>query len=356
MAVIQTLGAQDTLVRTSSNIVGWGLLDDGINQYAQTIGFGIDVLSLTSYTVAAPDANKGRVTGTNTATGFQQIGSGTTANINFLERFRISNNSAQAGCIWRYVNTTNYYRTVIFNGALYIQKVVAGTLSTIASASLTGWTSSQYWWVRTVMSGTSITATAWQDGTVEPGTPTISTSDSTFASAGVFGLHTYDVAGGTVYFDCLYVTDNASTTLAWDTFARTLLNTASDGINKWHHWRGDPTGIAILSNKLVITAVNFDYYDLICGFHCWTNGTVKMRGSLSNIADVWGVRARWQSDSFYYAGLYNNNAVSIYLVNNGVYTLLSSAAFICPANTAMWLELDCIGSTFNLYAWLDGGS
>ena len=90
----------------------------------------------------------------------------------------------------RYVNSTNYYQFYGNNGSTngYLYKVVSGSGSVMASSS-SGWiNSTSKRWVKLQCTGSTIRVKVWADGASEPGSWTISTTDTSISSAGVARL------------------------------------------------------------------------------------------------------------------------------------------------------------------------
>lgn len=87
----------------------------------------------------------------------------------------------------RYVNSSNCYQFYGNVGSTngYLYKVVSGSGSVMASSS-SGWiNSTAKRWIKLQVSGTTIRVKVWADGGSEPGSWTISTTDSSISSAGV---------------------------------------------------------------------------------------------------------------------------------------------------------------------------
>lgn len=188
----------DTFIRANQS--GWGTASGGESW---------------STVVDSPTLNISSNEGTCSTGAFSdsvmRIGSQTTADINFLMRTKVANGNA--GPVWRYQDASNYYRCVQEDGGtLYLQKRVSGSNTTITTINPSGFSTSSFFWIRIIASGTSIKVTWWLDGNSEPGTPNIDTTDSAITSAGGYGIGSVGYGGGANSFDSLTVTDNASVT------------------------------------------------------------------------------------------------------------------------------------------------
>ncbi len=190
--------AQDTFTRANQS--GWGTASDG------------HVWSTTSGTTFSISGNEGQATGA-AGDAFGLIGSGTAATVNLLVRISVGNLSDFGGVLCRYstVGGTNGYRIGFYSGNIQCDKFVSGSRSSVGSASLTGYSINSYWWIRAVVSGSTLQARAWADGQSEPGAYQFTATDSSISAAGQYGLSTY--AGTLVNFDSLTITDNSSAVL-----------------------------------------------------------------------------------------------------------------------------------------------
>lgn len=161
------------------------------------------------------------------------LGTQTTADINFLVRVT-QNNSFNDGIgpQWRSDATgANCYFVALYQGTFLFAKLVSGGFTQIIYANVSD-TINTFYWIRVSMTGSHLQARIWQDGTSEPGTWTLDTTDTTFSAAGRYGMsfNTFAAGSDTVQFDHITVTDNTSAmnmaTLARDTFkVRAALNT-----------------------------------------------------------------------------------------------------------------------------------
>lgn len=146
-----------------------------------------------------------------------RIGTGTTTSTEVLVRVQPADTSSDIGTIARYVDNNNFYYGVFVSGTVAIGKDVSGTFTTLTSTSFS-YSTSNFYWLKFNLVGTTLKLKAWQDGTSEPANWTLTTTDSSLSSGG-YGLGS-DATGSTS-FDSLTVTDASLTnlaTLAQDTF------------------------------------------------------------------------------------------------------------------------------------------
>lgn len=156
-------------------------------------------------------SNEAVVTGSGTFTS-AILGTQTTANINFLVRVEQTNNNFDGvGPCWRSDSTgQNCYFVAIYNGGLLFAKLVSNGFTQLASTNVSE-VEGVFYWIRVSMTGNHLQARIWQDGSGEPGTWNIDTTDSTYASAGRYGMSFNGFSGAGVKFDHITVTDNNNT-------------------------------------------------------------------------------------------------------------------------------------------------
>lgn len=139
---------------------------------------------------------------------FFLIGSGIAGTVNCLCRIKSDTSGNVAAVLFRYSSTggTNYncYRIGLFNSNLMADRFINGSRTGIGSFT-TAYNIGEEWWVRAIATGSTITATAWKDGTSEPAAQ-LNLTDSNIAS-GQYGISVF-MAGGFTYFDQLTITDN----------------------------------------------------------------------------------------------------------------------------------------------------
>lgn len=140
-----------------------------------------------------------------------QLGSTTAATVNILVRLKVDDTLNFAGVMGRYSSSggVSGYRIGLYSGTIKADKFVSGTRTQIGTPVSFSYTTSQWVWVRGVISGTTITGTAWLDGNSEPGSPQFTVTDSSVSAAGLFGLSSF-MDSGNNSFDHFTATDNSS--------------------------------------------------------------------------------------------------------------------------------------------------
>jgi hypothetical protein len=138
--------------------------------------------------VLAISSNKGTFTGTNIITNIQ-LGTSTAADMEVLCRVSFTSNSDNVGIALRIVSAS-MYRVRLNANTIGIGTYAGGTFSGITSTAFTT-TPGQFYWLRGRVMGTTIEAKVWADGSGEPGAWTISTTDSSIAGAGGFGVSSF---------------------------------------------------------------------------------------------------------------------------------------------------------------------
>lgn len=106
-----------------------------------------------------------------------------------------------------------YYFQMFENGSgdsgLVIEKWVSNSYSAISGETIS-WSADTWYWVRFQVSGSTLRAKIWEDGSSEPGSWTITGSDSSISSGGWVGLGSYE-PNGIRYFDELAVATGGDT-------------------------------------------------------------------------------------------------------------------------------------------------
>jgi hypothetical protein len=157
-------------------------------------------------------SNEAVVTG---SSGFTSalLGAQTTADIDITVRVeQINNNFDGVGPTWRSDATgANCYFIALYAGTILFAKLVGGGFSSIASTNISEM-SGTYYQMHVKMIGNHLQARAWQDGTSEPGTWNIDTTDSTYAAAGRYGMSFNAFSGAGIHFDHITVTNGTSST------------------------------------------------------------------------------------------------------------------------------------------------
>lgn len=87
--------------------------------------------------------------------------------------------------------TENAYTCIFFGSELRISKYVSATLTTLATTSSLGLSANTYYWIRFRANGTSLQARIWADGSGEPGSWNLSTTDTSISTAGWAGMFNF---------------------------------------------------------------------------------------------------------------------------------------------------------------------
>lgn len=113
-----------------------------------------------------------------------QLGSKTNGIQEGLVRLKpgTTSSSFNIGVCGRISATNNFYYGVLV-GQLRIGKCVNNSFSTLVSTAFS-YSTANFYWLRFRMVGTSLFLKIWQDGTVESGATTLSTTDTALSSGG----------------------------------------------------------------------------------------------------------------------------------------------------------------------------
>ena len=202
-----TILAQDTFVR--ANQTGFGTASDG-QVWARVRG-------AMAWAITSDEGTCNSAGGT---FNIFQPGAKTSAPVEVLVRVTPADTTSNTGCIGRYVDANDFYYGVLNAGSAVIGKDVAGGFSTLASATFS-YSAGTAYWLRFRLVSTNLYFKAWQDGATEPGTWTVTATDSSLASGG-FGLGCDSSSGTNTQFDSLTVTDTLQS-LATDARATFLV-------------------------------------------------------------------------------------------------------------------------------------
>lgn len=186
---------QDTFTR--ANQAGWNPGSDGQNW---TIKSGTMTLSISN--------NVGLITA-HTDVAYDTIAYGTKTSINaeLLCLIAASSTGDEIGVMCRQTAANTYYMAFLFAGTtLFIQKNVAGVVTTIASVAYS-YTINTYHYIRFRVVGSTLSAKAWPANITEPAGFSVTATDTAITAAGQYGICTY--AGNTAD-TCYYVTFYAS--------------------------------------------------------------------------------------------------------------------------------------------------
>jgi hypothetical protein len=182
--------ASDTFTR--ANQISWGTSSGG---QTWTTPRGSGTFSITS--------NEGVNSSNSSSFSVARIGSGTATSTEVLVRLNPADTTSDIGCIARFVDSNNFYYGVLVGGVARIGKDVSGSFSTLASTSVT-YSNGNFYWLRFNLISTNLKLKFWNDGSVEPTSWTVTTTDASLSSGG-YGLGSD--ASGSTNFDNLIVTD-----------------------------------------------------------------------------------------------------------------------------------------------------
>lgn len=143
-----------------------------------------------------------------------QLGASTSANMEGLVRCKTSaTTSTRMGVALRFTASNTFYHARLSANAnnLVIGKVVTGTNTDLFTTAFTV-SIATFYWIRFRVVGTNLYARVWADGGSEPGTWTLTGTDSSITGAGGFGL-TINASSTAVTwdFDSFTVTDATTT-------------------------------------------------------------------------------------------------------------------------------------------------
>ncbi len=186
-----------------ANQSGFGTASDG-QTYTKS-GTGTDAIS----------GNEATITNT-TGDVYERLGSKTAADSEASTRFELSASTIFAGVCLRFTDSNNLYRCIYNNGTLKLEKLVAGVLTTLASASVSPF-SVTWSRLRLRIVGSTLYGRMWPDGIVESTSWMLTTTDSAFASGG-FAL--FANGTGVASFDDFRVTSYPDPALALEPVGR----------------------------------------------------------------------------------------------------------------------------------------
>lgn len=189
-----TILASDTFIRANQS--GFGTSSGG-QVWSTPRGSG-------TYSITG---NKGVNSANGANFSIARLGSGTATSVEVLVRLEPADTTSNIGTVARYVDTNNFYYGVLVGGVARIGKDVSGTFTTLASTSVT-YTTSNFYWLRFNLVSTTLRLKFWQDGSSEPTSWTVTTTDASLSSGG-YGLGS-DATGSTS-FDTMTVTNAPGT-------------------------------------------------------------------------------------------------------------------------------------------------
>lgn len=167
---------------TRANQTGFGLATDGINTWS-TADFGSATLAI--------NTNQGEFSTLTSVTG-THLGSATSANGHAFATATSSGMSSAFFFIMLRQTGATYYRAKLSGTALAIERVNAGTATTLGTAAFTANSATKYNLRFEITGGDTPTlrANAWQFGTAEPSTwlVSVASDSSPITGAGFFGI------------------------------------------------------------------------------------------------------------------------------------------------------------------------
>ncbi len=193
MTLYKALGsvfASDTFVRANQS--GWGTSSDG-----ETWSFtgAAATESITS--------NEGVLKANGNADTHAQIGSVTAGDQEIVCRLAVNDGSNDiVGVEARFSAAagSTCYKLLYYSNAIHINKSVSGANTNLVNSGAAMLTNNTFYWFRLRCVGTTIEGRVWQDGTTEPGTWLLTTTDSSIASGGFALLANTSSASG-ISFD-----------------------------------------------------------------------------------------------------------------------------------------------------------
>ncbi len=184
--------AQDTFTR--ANQIFWGTASD-------THPWSSDASTNSAFSISN---NLGVVSGGTTPYNAILGPSGTDDEV--LTSGSISSfSNTNLGAVLRWTDTNNWYKAYINGTQLVLQKKVGGTTTTLKSAIFSATAATAYS-IRFRIVGSTLSAKAWQVGTTEPASWTLTTTDTSLLS-GFSGLRIQLQSGVSASFSAFQVTD-----------------------------------------------------------------------------------------------------------------------------------------------------
>lgn len=134
-------------------------------------------------------SNKGHLVGTTDT--YWRYGSAVARDVKARVRFKCTDHVNDVfGIAVRAVDGANLYRPRAMNGTVQITKFIAGALTVIASTAFALINGQDYWMVYFVRDHLH-TVKVWADGTTEPSSWTVTTTDTTYLDSGGFGIQAW---------------------------------------------------------------------------------------------------------------------------------------------------------------------
>lgn len=332
-------------------------------------------------------SNKGQITGAND-TNVTTLGAKTATNVDVVVQLSVSATNARAGVVARVQDANTYYIARLNGSTNQVQlcKFVGGTLTILQSASFTV-SASTFYWLRFRATSTSLSARAWT--TTEPGSWTVSTTDSSISAAGTVGLYSLVASTSTIVDYDNFTATNLTNSLDFamragligptrvdfamragltslvfgqlgsDTFVRgnqTNWGTASDG-QAWAQIDGNQAA-SIVSDAGQITGGQGSAV-FVLGTKQAQDVDLKMLGSVSASTSRHGVLGRVQNSTTLYRVYWKNGNLIIERLLADTPTQLASTSFAETLGSTYYVRAQIYGNsptTINAKIWASSGS
>ncbi len=185
----------DTFVRANQN--GWGVASDG---ESWTFTGAANANSISN--------NEGVIAASGGGDVHAQLGSQTLQNPLITCRIAINSSGDIAGIQGRFSSAsgTTCYKLLWYSGNIHINKAVNGTNTQLISTAFT-MTPGTFYWFKLQINGSAIYGKIWQDGTLEPGSWTVSATDTSITGAGGFAVLGNTSNGAGCQYDHFTATD-----------------------------------------------------------------------------------------------------------------------------------------------------
>lgn len=182
-----------------ANQTGLGTASDGVSTYTFN--------GVAQNTISSISGGVAKFTGSTLLT-TAYLGSGSATDVIVLAEVAADHVGDHVGVIARSTSANTYYRCEINGGnSLSISKVISGVSTDLATATFT-YATTDLVWLKLYTHGTTISCKAWLNGGSEPGSMTLTATDSSITAAGQFGIKIkLNATTDTITFDNLSVVD-----------------------------------------------------------------------------------------------------------------------------------------------------
>lgn len=337
-------------------------------QRANVTGSWGTASSLQNWTIVSQQAgtvqvsgHAGQVSNTNGNGTNLLLGSVSRTDAEILVQTSLSDPTAASHQILRYESNGNfYYAGQDLNNVLAIKIRVADVGTTLVSTANTV-SANQKFWLRFRVQGTTLSLRFWLDGSAEPGTWNLTTTDTTYAGGAIGYRGTSHSTTDTVSvysFQTFDLTTTDAYVLATDTFTRADQSgwgTASDG-ETWIAKDANAT-FSIASNRGKATTWSGSSAHIVLGGIAGYDMDMKVRFSVSAASnDAVFFIARWKDlNNLYYIGFVQNQLSLRKIVASTTTTVLNVANTLSN-NANYWLHVLIQGTSFKARTWQDGNA